>query len=156
MQVEVLSTDELGDRSYVVHAGRTPSSSTRSVTSTGSRPSLAGLGVRVALVVETHIHNDYVTGGLELARRTGARYAVNAADPSSFDRTPWRDGDELRPARLRVTRIATPGPHRHPPRLRRSPRPPIRPHRLRSSPADRCSTAASGEPTWSTRTGRSS
>ncbi len=29
-------------------------------------------GVRIAYVAETHVHNDYVTGGLELARVTGA------------------------------------------------------------------------------------
>ena len=35
-------------------------------------------GVRIAHVVETHVHNDYVTGGLELARVTGAHYLVPA------------------------------------------------------------------------------
>ena len=44
-------------------------------------------------VFETHIHNDYVTGGLALARRTGAAYHVNAADEVAFERTPIRDGE---------------------------------------------------------------
>ena len=47
---------------------------------------------------ETHIHNDYVTGGLALAQRTGAAYHVNADDEVSFDRTPVRDGDNVRSA----------------------------------------------------------
>ena len=50
-------------------------------------------GVRITHVFETHIHNDYVTGGLALARRLGARYHVNAEDEVSFGREPIRDGD---------------------------------------------------------------
>ena len=49
-------------------------------------------GVRLTHVFETHIHNDYVTGGLALAQRTGAAYLVNGADDVSFDRTPVADG----------------------------------------------------------------
>ncbi len=44
--------------------------------------------------METHIHNDYVTGGFELARRTGATYLLAAADEVGFDRDPVGDGDE--------------------------------------------------------------
>lgn len=45
---------------------------------------VAGRGVRISHVVETRVHNDYVTGGLELARITGAAYLV----PVSC--APWR------------------------------------------------------------------
>lgn len=37
-------------------------------------------GVVVSLVVETHRHKDYVTGGYGLAQATGARYVVPADD----------------------------------------------------------------------------
>ncbi|PBC72119.1 glyoxylase-like metal-dependent hydrolase (beta-lactamase superfamily II) [Streptomyces sp. TLI_235] len=71
-------------------------------------------GVRIALVVETHVHNDYVTGGLELARLTGARYLVPAGARVSFDRVPVEDGDVL-PVDdgLALRAVATPGhtPH---------------------------------------------
>ena len=59
---------------------RSPSSSTRSETSTASSPWPAERGVRITHVVETHIHNDYVTGGLELSRTAGAEYVVPAGD----------------------------------------------------------------------------
>ncbi|MDX3520528.1 MBL fold metallo-hydrolase [Streptomyces scabiei] len=71
-------------------------------------------GVRIALVVETHVHNDYVTGGLELARVTGAQYLVPAGAHVSFARTPVADGDTVTvDAGLVLRAIATAGhtPH---------------------------------------------
>jgi hydroxyacylglutathione hydrolase len=109
VQVEVIATPELGDRSYLVYAGTVavvvdPQRDFDRVTNIA-----ASAGARIELVVETHIHNDYVTGGYELARRTGARYAVNAADEVGFDREPISDGDVLTVGPLAVHVIATPG-----------------------------------------------
>ncbi|HEX5569121.1 MAG TPA: MBL fold metallo-hydrolase [Streptomyces sp.] len=70
--------------------------------------------VRIALVVETHLHNDYITGGLELARLTGAEYLVPAGARVSFPRVPVADGDTAQvDADLTLRAIATPGhtPH---------------------------------------------
>ena len=36
----------------------------------------AARGVRITHVFETHLHNDYVTGGLALALATGSAYHV--------------------------------------------------------------------------------
>ncbi len=105
-----IDTPSLGDRSYLAHDGRV------AVVIDPQRDidrvlSLAGAaGVRITHVLETHIHNDYVTGGLALAEATGAAYLVNAEDDVSFDRTPVRDGDVIVVSpemRLRV--MATPG-----------------------------------------------
>ncbi|MBE7190427.1 MBL fold metallo-hydrolase [Jatrophihabitans endophyticus] len=109
MQVEVISTEELGDRSYVVHDGSSalvidPQRDIDRVEALIER-----LGVTVEIVCETHIHNDYVTGGYELARRAGARYLVNAEDEVSFDRVPVSDGSAQQAGRLTVTAVATPG-----------------------------------------------
>ncbi|MEU0122732.1 MBL fold metallo-hydrolase [Streptomyces albidoflavus] len=71
-------------------------------------------GVRIALVVETHVHNDYVSGGLELARVTGAEYLVPAAARVAFPRTPVHDGDSADVDQdLTLHAVATPGhtPH---------------------------------------------
>nr|WP_237543041.1 MBL fold metallo-hydrolase [Streptomyces sp. SID4919] len=71
-------------------------------------------GVRITHVAETHLHNDYVTGGLELARLTGAHYLVPAAAAVSFARTPVTDGDTVQvDAGLTLRALATPGhtPH---------------------------------------------
>jgi glyoxylase-like metal-dependent hydrolase (beta-lactamase superfamily II) len=69
-----------------------------------------GCGVRITDIFETHLHNDYVTGGLALAREIGAAYHVAAADPVAFDRVPVRDGDVLEASpSLRVRAVATTG-----------------------------------------------
>ncbi|GIM88148.1 MBL fold metallo-hydrolase [Salinispora arenicola] len=108
--VSVIATTSLGDRSYLASDGQS------AVVVDPQRDIdrilyLAGeKGVRISHVVETHIHNDYVSGGLELARITGAHYLVAAADKVEFGRLPVADGDTVTVSeamRLRV--IATPG-----------------------------------------------
>src|SRR5581483_529975 len=72
-----IDTPSLGDRSYLAHDGDVgvvidPQRDLDRVSDLA-----AGLGIRVTHVAETHIHNDYVTGGLALAQAAGARYLVN-------------------------------------------------------------------------------
>jgi glyoxylase-like metal-dependent hydrolase (beta-lactamase superfamily II)/rhodanese-related sulfurtransferase len=105
-----IETPTLGDRSYLVHDGEVafvvdPQRDIDRI--------LALLGehaLRLTHVFESHIHNDYVTGGVALARRTGAAYLVNTEDRVSFERTHLRDGEDLQIGpRMRVTAVATPG-----------------------------------------------
>lgn len=107
--VEVIETSELGDRSYIAHDGDIavvidPQRDLDRVERILSDGSLS-----CTVVLETHIHNDYVTGGLELARRTGARYVVAADDHVEFDRVPVDDGALLQAGSMRIQVIATPG-----------------------------------------------
>jgi hydroxyacylglutathione hydrolase len=105
-----IDTPTLGDRSYLAHDGSLavvvdPQRDIDRVLALA-----ADAGVTIAHVFETHIHNDYVTGGLALAQATGATYHVNAADEVAYERNPIRDGDvvEVSPT-MRVRAIATPG-----------------------------------------------
>ena len=107
--VEVIDTPTLGDRSYLVHDGSVafvvdPQRDIDRVLAVLDRH-----GVRLTDVFETHLHNDYLTGGLALARETRAAYHVNGADQVSFDRIPVGDGDQVEIGGLRVTALATPG-----------------------------------------------
>ncbi len=105
-----IETPTLGDRSYVVHDGEValvvdPQRDIDRVLAL-----LDEHGVRLTHVFETHIHNDYVTGGLALAQRTGAQYLVNGEDVVSFSRTPVADGQVVEVGgRMRITALATPG-----------------------------------------------
>ena len=105
-----IQTPSLGDRSYLVTDGASAlvvdpqRDINRVLALTASR------GISVTHVFETHIHNDYLTGGLALARATGAAYYVNAADAVAFDRVAIADGDVVPVGTsLRVRVIATPG-----------------------------------------------
>ncbi|NMO91485.1 rhodanese-like domain-containing protein [Actinomycetospora sp. TBRC 11914] len=109
VDVAVLETASLGDRSYVAHDGATAVVVDPQRDLHRLEAVLGEHGLAVGLVVETHVHNDYVSGGLALARRTGARYAVPAGEDVAFERTPVRDGDELAVGALTVRVLATPG-----------------------------------------------
>ncbi|WP_037857760.1 MBL fold metallo-hydrolase [Streptomyces sp. NRRL S-340] len=112
--VDTLEIEGLGNRSYLAGGAGTalvvdpPRDIDQVITAAARR------GVRIALVAETHVHNDYVSGGLELARVTGARYLVPARASVAFTRTPVTDGDTYAvDDGLTVRAIATPGhtPH---------------------------------------------
>jgi glyoxylase-like metal-dependent hydrolase (beta-lactamase superfamily II) len=105
-----LETPTLGDRSYLVHDGEVAFVVDPQRDIDRILALLAAHGLRLTHVFESHIHNDYVTGGFALAGRTGAAYLVNAHDQVSFDRTPVRDGEvlEIGPW-MQVTAVATPG-----------------------------------------------
>jgi hydroxyacylglutathione hydrolase len=112
VMVEVLQieTPSLGDRSYLVHDGDValvidPQRDIDRVTALADEH-----GVRITHVAETHIHNDYLSGGLALAGATGATYLVNEADPVRFTRSPLRDGDSIPVGdAMRARVMATPG-----------------------------------------------
>lgn len=112
--VDTIETPGLGNRSYLAGGPRSavvvdpPRDIDRVIAAAAVR------GVRILAVAETHLHNDYVTGGLELARVTGATYLVPAAAAVSFVRTPVADGDTSPvDAGLTLRALATPGhtPH---------------------------------------------
>jgi hydroxyacylglutathione hydrolase len=110
--IEVISIDTpaLGDRSYLATAGRAALVVDPQRDIDRLLAAAAARGARITHVFETHIHNDYVSGGLALARVTGAAYHVNVADEVAFDRIGVTDGDAIEVAdRMRVRVIATPG-----------------------------------------------
>ena len=106
-----IDTPTLGDRSYLAHDGvALVVDPQRDIDRVLARPRS---GVRLTHVFETHIHNDYVTGGYALARRAGAAYLVNADDPVAFARIPVataRSRDRPAHARQRSRPPATPSP----------------------------------------------
>jgi len=66
-------------------------------------------GVHITHVVETHIHNDFLSGSRELAALTGVRIVASADAGLEFDHQPVRDGDTLAIGEVQLTVLATPG-----------------------------------------------
>ncbi|WP_019629758.1 MBL fold metallo-hydrolase [Actinomadura atramentaria] len=108
-EIIVLDTPGLGDRGYLVgHDGVAfavdPQRDIDRVLAAAHER-----GWTITDVFETHLHNDYVSGGLALARATGAAYRVNAGDDVGFERAGIRPDDEVKVGDLRVRALATPG-----------------------------------------------
>jgi hydroxyacylglutathione hydrolase len=112
MDVTIIDTSGLGDRSYLVSGDGVaavidPQRDIDRVVKLSREKNLT-----ITHVLETHIHNDYVTGGLELSRETGAEYIVSAGDDVSYDRRAVADGDVIDVGPFRFQVMHTPG-HTH-------------------------------------------
>ncbi|MFN8622075.1 MAG: MBL fold metallo-hydrolase [Chloroflexota bacterium] len=66
-------------------------------------------GWRIRHVLETHVHNDYLTGARELVRSHGARIAAPATGRYRFRTTPADEAFAVELGDLRVVARATPG-----------------------------------------------
>jgi glyoxylase-like metal-dependent hydrolase (beta-lactamase superfamily II)/rhodanese-related sulfurtransferase len=109
IEIVAIDTPELGDRAYLATDGVAGIVVDPQRDFDRVERAAAERGTPITHVFETHIHNDYVTGGLALARSTGAAYHVNGADRVSFERTPIADGDIVDAGGMRIQVIATPG-----------------------------------------------
>ena len=66
-------------------------------------------GLRITHAVETHLHNDYVSGGRELAAATGAEQVIGAGAKLRHPFRPIRDAESFQVGGLRLTALDTPG-----------------------------------------------
>ncbi|HWQ03469.1 MAG TPA: rhodanese-like domain-containing protein [Candidatus Nitrosotenuis sp.] len=66
-------------------------------------------GLRITHIFETHMHADFVSGHIELARRTGAKIYVSAKAGAKFPHVGLKDGDEVRFGTCTLRALETPG-----------------------------------------------
>jgi hydroxyacylglutathione hydrolase len=71
-------------------------------------------GLRIAYVLETHIHADYASGARALAEATGAELCLSAYDEGetfsyAFPHRELHDGDELTLGKIKLRTLHTPG-----------------------------------------------
>jgi hydroxyacylglutathione hydrolase len=69
----------------------------------------AGKRMSITHVIDTHVHADHRSGGLDLGRRANARYCLHEAADVSVPFTPLHDGEEIELGNTRVTVLHTPG-----------------------------------------------
>ena len=109
MDLELFVTPGLGDASYLLASGR------EAVLVDPQRDAWRFLAVaerrgwRVRHVLETHVHNDYLSGALETRAATGAEIVAPARGGYQFEHRPVDEGDALELGGLRLEAWATPG-----------------------------------------------
>lgn len=109
MDLELFVTPGLGDASYLLASGR------EAVLVDPQRDVWRFLevaeerGWRIRHVLETHVHNDYLSGALETQAATGAEIAAPARGGYEFRHRAMDEGDAIEIGSLRLTAWATPG-----------------------------------------------
>ena len=109
MEIEVFTTPGLGDNSYLVVAGD------EAALIDPQRDAWRFLDVArakkasVRYVLETHLHNDYLSGALETRAATQAEIVAPATGGYAFPHRPMAEGDELRIGDYRIVAMETPG-----------------------------------------------
>jgi len=101
-------TDALGDASYLLVEGPVAAAIDPQRDVRPLRQAAAEHGARITHVFETHVHNDYISGGRELAAH-GAQVVAPRAANLQFPHLPVDDGDEIAVGEARLRAVAAPG-----------------------------------------------
>jgi glyoxylase-like metal-dependent hydrolase (beta-lactamase superfamily II)/rhodanese-related sulfurtransferase len=109
MDLELFVTPGLGDASYLLASGGEavlvdPQRDAWRFVEAAQRR-----GWRIRHVLETHVHNDYLSGALETRAATGADIAAPARGGYEFEHLAIDEGDAIEIGSLRLTAWATPG-----------------------------------------------
>jgi len=109
MELDVLVTEGLGDSSYVVTWGDEAAVVDPQRDVERFVDAARAHGATIRRVVETHVHNDYVSGALELRAATGAEIWGPAEAGYEFGYRPVEDGTEIPFGDATLRGLATPG-----------------------------------------------
>ena len=109
LRVELIRTEGLGDSTYVlIHDGQAivvdPQRDFDRITDV-----LDAYVAEPRLILETHVHNDYVSGGLPLSRTSGAELVFPAAATPIFKHRPAFHREPIALNGLSVVPLHTPG-----------------------------------------------
>ena len=111
MLVKQIRVDSIGNSSYLVDSEEAkvcgvidPLRDVDMYTGEAESP-----GVQILYALETHVHNDFVSGSRELAARAGATVGSSAAGGPLFEHRPLRKGDSIDLGEVRIDVIETPG-----------------------------------------------
>jgi hydroxyacylglutathione hydrolase len=109
VDIDVVVTPGLGDNSYVITSGDEAAvldpqrDVDRFVALAEDR------GATIRWILETHVHNDYVSGARELQEATGAAIGAPAGGAYEFVHRPMAEGGEVAVGNLRLVAMETPG-----------------------------------------------
>jgi glyoxylase-like metal-dependent hydrolase (beta-lactamase superfamily II)/rhodanese-related sulfurtransferase len=109
MDLDLFVTAGLGDNSYLLVSGREALVVDPQRDAWRLHRAADQRSATIRAVLETHVHNDYVSGAHELHAATGAQIVAPAKGRYQFRHRPVDDGDELTIGDLRLVAMATPG-----------------------------------------------
>lgn len=110
-QIEAFVAEELGNSAYLIVARETGEAALidplRDIEQYLARAE--ALGARITLALETHIHNDFVSGAREVVHETGAQLVTSAGAELDYPHRALADGEELTLGSWRLRAVASPG-----------------------------------------------
>ena len=109
MDIEIFTTPGLGDTSYLIASDGDAALVDPQRDAWRFLAVAEQRGWRVRHVLETHVHNDYLSGALEVRAATGARIAAPARGDYAFAHDGADEGTAIELGGLRLRAMATPG-----------------------------------------------
>ena len=111
MFIETIKVDGLSNNSYVVGSEQSGQCAVIDpVRDIDQYTSIAFKhGVRITYALETHLHNDFISGARELAAQTGCQVGASASGGTLFPSVRLQDGDEFDLGEFKLKVLHTPG-----------------------------------------------
>lgn len=109
VDIEVFVTPGLGDNTFVLVSGDEAAVIDPQRDAWRFLEAATGRTARVRSVLETHVHNDYVSGAHEIRAATGAELVLPADGGYEFAHRGAREGEEVLVGDLRLVAMDTPG-----------------------------------------------
>jgi hydroxyacylglutathione hydrolase len=107
--IELIRTPSWGDNSFLLISGDEAAVVDPQRDAWSLVGACTGRGLSVRYVVETHVHNDYISGAREWQAATGAVVAGPARAGYAFPHLPLDDGEEITVGDVTLRALATPG-----------------------------------------------
>jgi hydroxyacylglutathione hydrolase len=112
MDVITIDVPEIGNRSYIAHDGKSavvidPSRRIHQIVDEAKKANL-----KIEAIFETHIHNDYITGGYALAKKLNVPYYVSDQEDVHFEHQAIKPDQLVNIGSLSITALGSPG-HTH-------------------------------------------
>jgi hydroxyacylglutathione hydrolase len=107
--IEAIRTEGLGDSTYILIHGDIAIVVDPQRDIDRFETVLDRHGVEPRAILETHLHNDYVSGGRNLAERSGAELVLPAGAAPVFRHRPAFHGEDLALGELVIRPLHTPG-----------------------------------------------
>lgn len=109
MKVETIRTEGLGDSTYVLIDEGMAIVVDPQRDIDRFETVLDESGAELRMVLETHLHNDYISGGRDLAKRHGGEHVLPAGAAPVFKHRPAFHLEDMQAGRLVVRPLHTPG-----------------------------------------------